>query len=296
MGLQGRNLSLNMRGPDVDLLLQELRALHFDIAADETGFGQATLKAVAAVQRQEGLAPTGIVDQATAAVVKRRFHELADSGVVTGVVASESGEPPVGARVEAPDLGFSAQADEAGRYEIGSVAPGQVRLRASAAEYVPQEAEVVVEAGSAVEHDFTLSPTPGGDLIVRGQVRHEDSRQVVNATVRAFDRDLRRVEPLGDEATPDAAGRYEIRYTSDQFARAEKDGADLILRLFGPDRRELAASPVLFNAPAWPRSTSRSPPESGSSRACSRRCAVRSARSWVRWRWRSSTRMTRIRI
>jgi hypothetical protein len=115
MDLEGRNLSLNTRSPDVDLLLQELRALHFDIAGDETGFGQAT-----------------------AGVVNRRFHEFGDSGVVTGVVASESGEPTAGARVEAPGLGLSAPADEAGRYEIGSLAPGPVRLRASAAEHVPQ--------------------------------------------------------------------------------------------------------------------------------------------------------------
>src|SRR4051812_29822733 len=99
MDLQDRNLSLNMRGPDVDLLLQELRALNFDIPPDEASFGRATRKTVVAIQEQEGLAPTGIVDQATAGVINRLFHELADRGALRGVVASESGEPLAGARV-----------------------------------------------------------------------------------------------------------------------------------------------------------------------------------------------------
>jgi peptidoglycan hydrolase-like protein with peptidoglycan-binding domain len=77
MDLQGRNLTLKMRGPDVDLLQQELRALGFDIAADETGFGQATRKAVVAIQEQEGLAPTGIVDEATASAINRQFRPRA---------------------------------------------------------------------------------------------------------------------------------------------------------------------------------------------------------------------------
>src|SRR4051812_42650605 len=99
MNLQGRDLSLNMMGPDVDLLQQELGALGFDVGADAGSFGQITRKAVVTIQREEALRPTGIVDQATAGVVNRRFNDLGDGSVVTGVVTSESGEP-VAARVE----------------------------------------------------------------------------------------------------------------------------------------------------------------------------------------------------
>ncbi len=85
-------------------------------------------------------------------------------------------------------------------------------------------------------------------MAVRGRVRHADGRAVIGATVHAFDRDLRREELLG-EAKPDAGGRYEILYGRDRFARAEKENADLVLRVFGPDGRVLAVSEVLFNAP-----------------------------------------------
>ena len=87
-----------------------------------------------------------------------------------------------------------------------------------------------------------------GTFIVRGRVLHAGGRSPVGATLRAFDRDLRREEPLG-EAKPDAGGRYEITYSRDRFTRAEKENADLVLRVLGPDDRELAVSEVLFNAP-----------------------------------------------
>ena len=47
--------------------------------------------------------------------------------------------------------------------------------------------------------------------------------------VRAFDKDLRREELLG-EAVTGSDGRYEIRYLSSRFTRAEKNLADLIVR------------------------------------------------------------------
>src|SRR5262250_2908453 len=100
MDLQDRNLSLNMRGPDVDLLVQELRALGFDIPPIETAFGRFTRKAVMAIQEREQLDPTGIVDRPTAAAINRRFHQVRDSGKLSGIIASESGEPLAGALIE----------------------------------------------------------------------------------------------------------------------------------------------------------------------------------------------------
>ncbi|MGH7528395.1 MAG: carboxypeptidase regulatory-like domain-containing protein, partial [Gemmatimonadales bacterium] len=248
MDLQDRNLSLNMRGADVDLLQQELRALHFDVPPDETFFGRATRKAVVAIQQRERLEPTGIVDQPTAAAINRLLDQLRESGAVRGIVAAESGEPVAGAVIEALDLGLSARTDAEGRYQLGPIAPGRVLIRASAADHAAQQAEVLVQAGQSVERNFSLKRSVTEERIVRGRVSHQDGRPLVNGVVRAFDRDLRREEPLG-ETTPDAAGRYEIHYGKDRFARAEKEGADLVVRAFGADRRELAVSPVLFNAP-----------------------------------------------
>ncbi|SRR6266702_6235033 len=64
-------------------------------------------------------------------------------------------------------------------------------------------------------------------FVVKGQVRHADGSPLVGALVRAFDKDLRTAEPLGEPATTDQAGRYEITYTAEQFSRAEKGSADL---------------------------------------------------------------------
>ena len=65
--------------------------------------------------------------------------------------------------------------------------------------------------------------------------------------VVAVDRDLRKEESLGTTVT-DAQGRYEILYSHEQFARAEKDRADLVAKAFAADGSLLVASPILFNA------------------------------------------------
>jgi peptidoglycan hydrolase-like protein with peptidoglycan-binding domain len=85
-------------------------------------------------------------------------------------------------------------------------------------------------------------------FVVRGQVRLQDGSPLPDVIVRTADRDLRSEEPLGGAVT-DANGRYEITYTADQFARAEKGTADLIVRAFDNTGQELAASETLFNAP-----------------------------------------------
>jgi len=67
--------------------------------------------------------------------------------------------------------------------------------------------------------------------------------------VRAFDKDLRSEEPLGQAITIDG-GSYHITYSPDLFRRADKNRADLIVRVFGQKGLLLATSDILFNAPA----------------------------------------------
>src|SRR5262249_9036996 len=62
-----------------------------------------------------------------------------------------------------------------------------------------------------------------------------------------FDKDMRS-EKLLREARPDKVGRYQISYNADQFSRAEKKTADLIVGAFGPDENVLATSDIVFNA------------------------------------------------
>ena len=92
-------------------------------------------------------------------------------------------------------------------------------------------------------------------FVVRGNVRLMDNTPVPNVTVQAFDRDLRSRELLG-QTTTNVNGYYEIFYTRNQFIRAEKQTADLIVVAVEPipagmvaRSRTLAESATLFNAP-----------------------------------------------
>lgn len=82
---------------------------------------------------------------------------------------------------------------------------------------------------------------------VLGRVLEPDGRPVVGATVKAFDKDLRHEEELGEVST-NQVGEYEITYTREQFHRAEKKSADLIVRAYDKDGTELASSSIIFNA------------------------------------------------
>uniref|UniRef100_UPI003593184F carboxypeptidase-like regulatory domain-containing protein n=1 Tax=Thiocapsa sp. TaxID=2024551 RepID=UPI003593184F len=89
-------------------------------------------------------------------------------------------------------------------------------------------------------------------FVVTGRVRDTSGFTLPPLEVRAFDRDLRHEELLGSTRT-DTKGSYTITYQQDQFRRAEKAAADLVIRVFVPDdkeAKELAASPIHFNAPA----------------------------------------------
>lgn len=90
-------------------------------------------------------------------------------------------------------------------------------------------------------------PVEQKPFVVSGTVREANGRPVAGVIVRAFDRDLRSEEPLGN-ATADSQGNYEIHYGPEQFRRADKEGADLIARVYNDKGEELAASAIIFNA------------------------------------------------
>ena len=93
-------------------------------------------------------------------------------------------------------------------------------------------------------------PVTAGQFSVEGRVTDTSGLAVARLTVTAFDRDMRREEALGS-ATTDADGKYQILYSSAQFTRAEKERADLVVRVISADgKTELAKSDTLFNAPA----------------------------------------------
>ncbi len=59
------------------------------------------------------------------------------------------------------------------------------------------------------------------------------------------------VQPLVAECrrlTTDPQGRYESRYSPEQFRRAEKGNVDRVVQTYNADELELASSSLLFNA------------------------------------------------
>ena len=82
---------------------------------------------------------------------------------------------------------------------------------------------------------------------VSGHVRLEDGKPLVGVLVHAFDRDMRHEQPLGNTTT-DSKGEYQIPYTREQFRRAEKESADLVVKVLDQDGNEITASNIYFNA------------------------------------------------
>lgn len=94
--------------------------------------------------------------------------------------------------------------------------------------------------------------TPNQVYRVYGTVTDVQGTPLPNILVRAFDRDLRAEEPLGDMLT-DNAGKYQIFYKPDAFKRAEKQYADLSLKAFDSNGKQLlfeqTIDQIIFNAP-----------------------------------------------
>jgi hypothetical protein len=86
---------------------------------------------------------------------------------------------------------------------------------------------------------------------VYGTITDPQGNKLANRLVRAFDRDLRNEQALGEAITGEN-GRYSISYNSEQFSRAEKKTADLLMRVYSGDGKKLLYEPtidnVLFNA------------------------------------------------
>lgn len=78
------------------------------------------------------------------------------------------------------------------------------------------------------------------EFIVRGTITQAKGFPLSGVIVRAFDRDLRHEQLLGEQTTDDT-GSYEITYTRAQFRRAEKASADLVIKLFTEPEEPITA-------------------------------------------------------
>ncbi len=95
MKLQGRNLSIQMKGEDVKLLHSELRQLGYAIPNDELQkncFGTVTQQVVLKFQKTEGLETTGVADEKTAECIKERNRREYEASLLPAM-SSTAREP-----------------------------------------------------------------------------------------------------------------------------------------------------------------------------------------------------------
>jgi hypothetical protein len=82
---------------------------------------------------------------------------------------------------------------------------------------------------------------------VFGVVRNEYGELIVGMTVKVYDRDLRTEQLLGSVATVE--GGYEVRYQIRQFRKAEKDAADILVKVLDKAGNEIHKTNIFYNAP-----------------------------------------------
>jgi hypothetical protein len=245
-----------MQGADVALLHTELRQLSLPIAEAEASaqsFGASTHAAVQLFQEQHGLAPTGVVDEQTATAINAEVDKLAAARTTApAAVRVVPSTPSVATRPNPPPASTALASGPAGT--PGPPALTRPPENPPAANTTPVEVKVVyapspITPGPPASMPPPTPPAPVSEFIVRGQVRHADGPAVSGMSVQAFDQDLRSRELLGNGVT-DAAGKYLIRYSAQQFQRAEKNSADLVVQVSDSSGKVLVSSPVMFNAPS----------------------------------------------
>jgi peptidoglycan hydrolase-like protein with peptidoglycan-binding domain len=168
MNLQGRDLQLSLNGNDVQLLHTELAQMALPVPDDERQrafFGQGTHNAVVRFQQEHQLAPTGIVDAATA----RAINQAVDASfyTVVGTVVSPDRAGVGGLRVQIVDKNIGQDVpltetttDERGRYTARFAASSlQARGKAQPDLQARVYAGQTFLAGSAVCYNATNSET-----------------------------------------------------------------------------------------------------------------------------------------
>lgn len=184
--------------------------------------------------------------------------------VVKGQILTAEGKPASGLRVAAYDRDVDGETwlgevvtGSDGRYSIAfdektfrrtSFESGGpdilVRLFNDKGERIFQSA-AINNAGKDQRIDIKLEPKV---FTVRGKVCYADGEIIPGLIVKAFDKDLRNEQLLGQSSRSND-GSYQINYSETQFRNSEKGSADLLIRAC-IGSKVLAESPIKFNAKA----------------------------------------------
>jgi len=245
---------------------EEQEALRDDRAHEV--YREGTSRSVDAFRDQQGIEPGEIVDERTAEALNRLLDELGAfespasdlRHVVSGRVRQEDVEPLRGISVRAFDETEEASirlgddtTDAEGRYTINyERLPGRtgVNLRVEARDEggtLLRSSEVIANAKQVEIVNLTVQSEENLPARVFGMVRNEHGETLDGLTVEAYDRDLRSEQLLG--GSPTRQGRYEITYERSQFRNADKESAELVIRVLNGEGTELYRTPIYFNAP-----------------------------------------------
>jgi Tc toxin complex TcA C-terminal TcB-binding domain/Neuraminidase-like domain/Salmonella virulence plasmid 28.1kDa A protein len=173
--------------------------------------------------------------------------------LVKGTVRQSNGVALAGAIVHADNVKSGSdrlgttKTNNSGQYEIRyTLASGASNPDLIVSVYNEQEQQLAVSPrknNAQLEETIDLTvilPEPEPQFVVKGHIYQADGLALAGIIVRAFDRDLRSEQLLGQQTT-NSTGYYEISYTRAQFRRAEKANADLVLRLVSPTNQEIQA-------------------------------------------------------
>ena len=140
--------------------------------------------------------------------------------------------------------------------ELLESAGAEVRVRDNEADDEPEDDE----PSGDEDREPVVRPEPGEhEFLVYGQILWEDGEPAAGVRVRAYDKDLRSDDLLGEDQAG-SRGEYVIPYRKVDFKSAEMGGADLMIRAFTENgqrlnvkvkNRELTTignEAVLFNA------------------------------------------------
>ena len=249
MDLQGRDLTLNLRGADVRLLQFELRLLGLDIPDEEVDaihFGEGTQGAVLRFQEEFGLHPTGVVERETArrinAAVRERVPVDAASDRLVAVVKKTLEQ--IGA-LEPDQRDRRAEVARSGdALHAFAIALDDLRERDAPDDRVVEIEELLAAGRAGLE---ALADELEDDHIfsVSGLVIQRDGAPIVGAHVRAIEKRVVAAQDrvLG-EVRGGVDGAYAVRYRVEGEARA-----DLLVEVLAPEGDEvITRSPLIVDA------------------------------------------------
>lgn len=135
-----------------------------------------------------------------------------------------------------------------GLYQV-TVTPTDVFKPVSQFVNVPAQGFNTVEI--LVDRTAERAPASTGQSYrVYGIVRDQFQKPMGGVTIKAVDKDIRTEQPLGTPAVTDASGSFQVNYAAKDFASTDLLAADVVLRVFGKDEKQLWESEIFYNAPA----------------------------------------------